>query len=251
VGVSLAPVAVELAGVRHAYVEAGTGRRVEALASVDLAVAAGELVALLGPSGCGKSTILHLVAGLFAPDAGEVSAGGSRVRGVGPDRVLVFQDGALFPWLNVFENVAFGLRAQRRPLERVPALLSALGLAGAEQRFPKELSGGMRQRVALARALAADPAVLLLDEPFGALDALSREQLQDVLESVWQRDRKTALLVTHSVEEAVRLADRVVVLSERPATVRAVYEVDAPRPRDVTELGALRREIGARVRSRD
>ncbi|MDP2316837.1 MAG: ABC transporter ATP-binding protein [Pseudomonadota bacterium] len=241
--------AVALAGVRHAYTEAGTGRRVEALAGLDLNVAAGELVAIVGPSGCGKTTILHLVAGLLKPDAGSVTCGGAPVDGIGTDRVLVFQDGALFPWLTVAENVSFGPRARGEGTGRTAELLAALGLDGAADRYPKELSGGMRQRVALARALAVDPAVLLLDEPFGALDALSRERLQDVLEAAWLRDRKTMLLVTHSVEEAVRLADRVIVVSPRPAAVRADVRVDAPRPRDVTALGEIRRTIAQMVRT--
>ncbi|MES2641392.1 MAG: ABC transporter ATP-binding protein [Myxococcota bacterium] len=239
---------VQLVGVRHAFVEAGTGRRVEALAGVHLTVAAGECVALIGPSGCGKTTILHLVAGMLRPDGGSVTCGGVPVTAIGTDRVLVFQDGALFPWLTVAENVSFGPRAQGRDVTPAFALFDALGLGGTEDRFPKELSGGMRQRVALARALAVDPEVLLLDEPFGALDALSRERLQDVLEAVWMRDRKTMILVTHSVEEAVRLADRVVVMGPRPASVRAEFVVDAPRPRDVTALGDLRRAIGRMVR---
>ena len=167
--------------------------------------------------------------------------------GIGTDRVLVFQDGALFPWLTVRENVAFGPKVQRREVD-VEGLLGRLGLSGAGDRYPKELSGGMRQRVALARALAVSPEVLLLDEPFGALDALSREGLQDVLEDAWMAANTTAILVTHSVEEAVRLADRVVVLGPRPTRIRDVYTVDAPRPRDVTRLGELRRAIGARVR---
>jgi ABC-type nitrate/sulfonate/bicarbonate transport system ATPase subunit len=238
---------VALLGVHHGYAEAGTGRRVEVVAGVDLVVGAGEMVALLGPSGCGKSTILHLVAGLFTPDRGEVRCGGAPVSGIGTDRVLVFQDGALFPWLTVRENVAFGPKVQRREVD-VEGLLGRLGLSGAGDRYPKELSGGMRQRVALARALAVSPEVLLLDEPFGALDALSREGLQDVLEDAWMAANTTAILVTHSVEEAVRLADRVVVLGPRPTRIRDVYTVDAPRPRDVTRLGELRRAIGARVR---
>lgn len=233
---------VVLRGVSHAYREAGTGRAVPALDGVSLDIAAGELVALLGPSGCGKTTILHLVAGIFRPDTGEVRCGGRPIERIGPDRVLVFQDGALFPWLTVAENIAFGARG--RP---VGPLVDALGLSGAERRYPKELSGGMRQRVALARALAAEPDVLLLDEPFAALDAISREQLQDVLLDVWSTRRTTALLVTHSVDEALRLADRVVVLSARPAQVREIVRVDVPRPRDPAALVALGQRLRALI----
>lgn len=234
--------AVRFEGVHHGYVEAGTGRRVEAVAGVTLEVAAGELVALVGPSGCGKSTLLHLLAGRMRPDGGEVRCDGAPVRTVGPERLLVFQDGALFPWLNVEQNVAFGAT------EPVGPWVRALGLVGAEKRYPSELSGGMRQRVALARALAAAPQVLLLDEPFGALDAISRETLQDVFEQTWLAARPTTLLVTHSVDEALRLADRVVVLGPRPTRVREILVVDARRPRDVASLGGLRTRIRALLR---
>jgi ABC-type nitrate/sulfonate/bicarbonate transport system ATPase subunit len=229
---------VSLRGVHLRHVEAGTGREVPAVAGLDLEVAPGELVALLGPSGCGKTTILQLVAGMLRPDAGEVACGGAPVRTVGPERVLVFQDGALFPWLDVAANIAFGARG--RP---IAGLVAALGLRGAEARYPKELSGGMRQRVALARALAAEPEVLLLDEPFGALDALAREQLQGVLLEVWAARRPTMLLVTHSVDEALALADRVVVLEPRPTRVREIVPVPQPRPRDPAEVLGLARHL--------
>ncbi len=245
---TLTPTGITLRGITHAYTEAHSGRRVSAVDSVDLDVAPGELLALLGPSGCGKSTLLRMVAGMLRPDRGEVLTDGRPVGEVGPERVLVFQDGHLFPWLTVRDNVAFGPRALGRALDGVDALLGRLGLADAGDRFPKELSGGMRQRAALARALAVRPKVLLLDEPFGALDALSRETLQEELEALWLRERVTVLLVTHSVDEALRLADRVVVLSPRPARVRGVYVVDAPRPRDPQGTGALRREIAALLR---
>lgn len=241
--------AIRLAGVHKAFREARGGAKVDALVGFDLDVAAGEFVAVVGPSGSGKTTVLRLVAGFDTPDAGVVEVGGAPVRGIAPDRVLVAQDAGLFPWLTVAENVGFGLEAAGRPNpDLVAALVAALGLAGTERRYPKELSGGMKQRVALARALAVEPAVLLLDEPFAALDALSRERLQDVLENAWLAARPTVILVTHSVDEAIRLADRVVVVSARPARVRTEVPVTAARPRDVAALGGLRRGLGLLVR---
>lgn len=231
---------IRLRGVRHRYQEASSGRDVLALDGVDLDVAEGETVALIGPSGCGKSTLLHLVAGMFPPSAGELSCGGQPVRGVGTDRVLVFQDGALFPWMTVADNIAFGARgASPSPWIR------ELGLEGAERRWPRELSGGMRQRVALARALAARPTVLLLDEPFGALDALAREQMWELLASTRARHPCTTLLVTHSVDEALALADRVVVLGPRPARVELLLPVPPAEGRP-----AARREVLARLTGR-
>lgn len=243
---------IRLEGVHKAYTESRGGGRVAALDGFDLEVASGSFVAILGPSGSGKTTVLKLIAGFETADAGRVEAGGAPITGISPRRVLVAQDAALFPWLSVADNIAFGLRAQRRPAAevttRVAALVEALGLAGAERRLPAELSGGMKQRVALARALAVEPDALLLDEPFAALDALARERLQDVLEAAWLGARPTVVLVTHAVDEALRLADRVVVVGPRPARVRLDVAVDAPRPRDVSTLGALRRQLADAVR---
>ncbi len=211
---------------------------VVALDGIDLDVAAGSLVAVLGPSGCGKSTLLHVVAGFVAPTAGAVVVDGTAVRGPDRQRGVVFQDAALFPWRTVLGNVEFGLlgvpRRERR--DRARQMLELVRLDGVERRHPRALSGGMRQRVALARALAPEPAVLLMDEPFGALDALTRAQLQDELIGVWTRTGQTIVFVTHAVDEALYLADEVVVLSARPATVRARVAVDLPRPRRREEL---------------
>lgn len=240
---------IQLRGVHKAWRESKTGVAVPALVGFELEVARGEFVAILGPSGSGKSTLLRLIAGFDQADAGSVAVGGAPVTDISPSRVLVAQDPALFGWLTVEENVAFGPSARGEPAPAlVAALVEALGLAGAERRYPKELSGGMRQRVALARALAVQPEVLLLDEPFAALDALSRERLQDVLESAWLAAGNTVVLVTHSVDEALRLADRVLVVTERPARLRTSVVVDRPRPRDVAALADLRRAVGAAVR---
>jgi NitT/TauT family transport system ATP-binding protein len=211
-----------------------------ALAEVSLSVAAGEFVAILGPSGCGKSTLLYIVGGFIAPTRGRVTVAGKPVTGPGPDRGPVFQEFALFPWQTVLGNVMYGLReqgvAKREAESKARALLARVNLTGYERFYPKELSGGMKQRVAIARTLAYAPSILLMDEPFGALDAHTRTLLQRELLDIWERDRKTVLFVTHSVEEAVFLAERVVVLTRAPGRIKASMAIDLPRPRRRTEL---------------
>lgn len=209
--------------------------RIPVLARLDLEVAAGEVVCLLGPSGCGKSTLLRVFAGLEPLDGGVAHFGGEEIRGPDPRRALVFQDFALFPWLSVAENVAFGPRALGRTEgleQRVTALLELIGLAGFASAAPRSLSGGMAQRVALARALANVPEVLLLDEPLGALDVQTRLELQDAVARIVHASGVTALVVTHDFDEAVVLADRVIVLGRRPAHVVREIAVTLPRPRD-------------------
>jgi len=205
-----------------------------ALRGIDLSVADGEIVAVVGGSGCGKSTLLRLIAGLDAPTHGSVQVDGVAVDGPHPAIGVMFQEPRLFPWLSVGENVGFGIRhrprAQRATL--IETELARVGLAGLAGRLPRELSGGMAQRVALARALVASPRVLLLDEPFSALDALTRATLQDQLARLWSDGRPTLVLVTHDIEEALVLADRVIVLRPRPGRIDAVIAVDLARPRD-------------------
>ncbi len=221
---------------------------VVALADLALTIAPNEFVALLGPSGCGKSTFLNLVAGFERPTHGTLLLDGRVIEGPGPDRGMVFQEPALFPWLTVFDNVAFGLRNRGAPKSEVRATveryLGLVDLAGAERRYPRELSGGMRQRVALAQVLANEPEVLLMDEPFGALDAITRYDLQRELRRVWRQAPRTVVFVTHSVDEALYLADRVVVMSPRPGRVLDVLSVGLPHPRDLAAdtFNALRRE---------
>jgi ABC-type nitrate/sulfonate/bicarbonate transport system ATPase subunit len=239
-------VAIDLQGVRHAFDLAGSSLPV--LDSIDLSVAAGEFVALLGPSGCGKSTLLRLVSGLEQPSAGEIFADGAAVDKPDPSRILVFQDPTLFPWATVWRNVATGLDARGvlgEHRSRVDAAIDLVGLSAFAQAYPHQLSGGMAQRAALARALVNDPALLLLDEPLGKLDSLTRLSLQAELVALWQKAGFTALLVTHDVEEALLLASRVIVLSERPARIRAEFRFDKayPRHRDHPDLIALRRQI--------
>ena len=211
-----------------------------ALSDISLDVAAGEFVSVLGPSGCGKSTLLYIVGGFVTPSAGAVRVKGSAVTGPGPDRGPVFQEFALFPWKNVLGNVMYGLIEQgvaRREAEaRAQALIELVHLKGYENFYPKELSGGMKQRVAIARTLAYGPSILLMDEPFGALDAHTRTGLQNELLDIWERDRKTVLFVTHSVEEAVFLSDRVVVMTRSPGRIKQIVDIDLPRPRRRAEL---------------
>ena len=220
---------------------------VAVLGGVDLDVLPGEIIALVGPSGCGKSTLLRLVAGLDTQFEGSVSVGGAALRGPSQAVGLVFQEPRLFPWLNVADNVAFGLPERRSPAARatVAETLEVVGLTDFAQALPKHLSGGMAQRVALARALVTEPQVLLMDEPFSALDAFTRMRLQDHLLAAWQRYAPTLLLVTHDLDEAVYLADRVVLLTERPATIQRIHAVAAPRPRERGDLALawLRSEL--------
>lgn len=218
---------MELRQVTFEY-RSGT-RRVRALEDVSLEIAPGEFVCVLGPSGCGKSTLLRIVAGLLQPTAGLVLVGGEMIRGPGAQRGIVLQQPTLYPWLNVYDNVALGPRlrglAKQDVDEVVRRYLERVGLWEFRFYRPYELSGGMQQRVAIARALVNDPAVVLMDEPFGALDALTRERMQDLVLEIWRESRKTILLVTHSVEEAIFLGTRVVVLSARPGRVIAEREV--------------------------
>ena len=224
------------------------GSRLPVLASVNLKVEPGEFVALLGPSGCGKSTLLRLVAGLEAPSSGVILADGAPIARPDPSRILVFQDPTLFPWATVEANVATGLEARgvlKAQRARVADALALTELTAFARAYPHQLSGGMAQRAALARALVNDPRLLLLDEPLGKLDSLTRLTLQEELVKLWRRRGFTALLVTHDVEEALLLAGRVIVLSDRPARIKAEFTVDKsyPRHRDDPDIVALRREV--------
>jgi NitT/TauT family transport system ATP-binding protein len=223
-----------LRGVGKGYVQS-SGERVEAVANVSLDIAPGEFVCLIGPSGCGKSTLLNMIAGLDRPDAGEVLMDGAPVTGPGPDRAVLFQEPALFPWMSVVENVGFALgfvgTPKRERREQAMFWLEKVHLSAFANAQPHELSPGMRQRAALARSLVCQPEVLLADEPFGALDAQSREVLQHELQTVWLETRNTFVFVTHNVREAVFLADRVVLMSARPGSFLAEHRISSPRPR--------------------
>ena len=228
-------------------------RELVALKDINLEIPRGQFTCLLGPSGCGKSTLLNAVAGFAPPTSGTIYADGKLVTAPGPERGMVFQEYALFPWMTVEDNIGFGLeiKGMARPeiRQRVDALLKMLSLSDFKARFPKDLSGGMRQRVAIARVLALDSPIMLMDEPFGALDALTRRNLQDELLRIWAELKKTILFVTHSIEEAIYLADRIVVMTYRPGTVKRDIIVDLPRERDPAspEFNALKRELGQLV----
>jgi NitT/TauT family transport system ATP-binding protein len=243
---------LEIRGVSKSF--QGKSGALTALESINLDVAAGEFVCLLGPSGCGKSTLLNIIAGLDQPTFGQVHMDGRLVEQTGTDRVMIFQNAALFPWLNVMDNVEFGLRmggmAKKERQATARRFLRMVNLSDFEQAFIHELSGGMRQRVALARALALDPDVLLMDEPFGALDAQTRDILHDELQTIWSSTRKTVLFVTHNVREAVVLGDRVVVFSARPGRIKKEFEVNLPRPRQIESYAVvdLAREVMAVLR---
>ena len=227
--------------------------RVEALHKVDLIVGKGEFVCLIGASGCGKSTLLRIVAGFEAPTSGDVRVYDAPITGPGSDRGMVFQDYALFPWMTVRENVAFGPKQKglRDARDIADRYLDMVGLSKFADRYPYQLSGGMKQRVAIARVLANEASLLLMDEPFGALDALTREQLQDELLEIWSRTKVTILFVTHSVEEATLLADRVVVMTAGPGRIESDNLIRLSRPRDVSspEFNAVRRDVARRLTS--
>lgn len=231
----------------------GRDGEVAALQNINLEIPSGQFVCLLGPSGCGKSTLLNAIGGFSLASSGEVEVHGQRVTAPGPDRGMVFQEYALFPWMTVAENITFGLRIKKTPdteiRKKLDELLKMLKLTEFRDRFPKDLSGGMRQRVAIARVLALDPPIMLMDEPFGALDALTRRSLQDELLKIWQGSQKTIIFVTHSMEESIYLADRIVVMTYRPGTIKKDIAVSMPHPRDPSsmEFNKLKAEISRLV----
>ena len=230
-----APEFLSIRGVSRSFPATGGGAPTVALQATDLAVAENDFITILGPSGCGKSTLLRIVAGLDRQTSGEVLLEGRRIAGPGAERGMVFQSYTLFPWLPVLDNVCFGLRERGLPraqqLEIAGAFLDKVGLRGFENHFPKQLSGGMQQRVAIARALAFQPAILLMDEPFGALDEMTRERLNAEVLKVWAQTGTTVIFVTHSIPEAVFLSTRVVVMSARPGRISEVIDIDLPQPR--------------------
>ena len=241
---------IEIRGVHKEFVKGE--RRVVALQDIDLTVAEREFVAILGPSGCGKSTLLNMVAGFDLPTQGSVKVAREEIIAPAPSRGVVFQEPALFPWLTVMDNVVFGPKTvgQRAADYRARAaqIIEQIGLSGFEASYPAELSGGMRQRVGIARVLIMEPKVLLMDEPFGSLDAQTRTLMQELLLSLWERHQQTVLFITHDIEEAVLLADRVCVMTARPGRIKKSIEVPMPRPRSIEsttspEFNALRREV--------
>jgi NitT/TauT family transport system ATP-binding protein len=225
---------VELRGITMTFpTDSGA---IEVLTKVDLDVREGEFVCILGPSGCGKSTLLNIVGGFLKPTSGEARIDGELVTGPDPRRIFVFQERGVFPWLTVEGNIGFGLFAlpEDERQRRVAHYVKLVGLTGFENAYPQELSGGMKQRVEVARALAVNPDVLYLDEPFGALDSITRLVMRGELLRIWQAEKKTILFVTHDIEESVQLADRVVVMSNRPARIRRIVEIDIAHPRDIS-----------------
>lgn len=226
---------IHVDNITVAYPQAGSSRQLIALWRLSLRIAEGEFVTVVGPSGCGKTTLLNSIAGLVHPVEGKVLVGGQPVASPGPDRAVVFQDYALFPWRTVWNNIKYGLEEQPRLRKeadrRIDAVIRLVGLAGFEPTYPRELSGGMRQRVGLARALVAEPRILLMDEPFAAVDAMTREVMEGELERIVAQSGKTVLFITHSIDEAIQLGDRVVVATSRPGRIKAILPVSLRRPR--------------------
>ena len=258
--VSLEPCVSELVIDNVSRIFPGARRRAPTLAlePTNLTIPDNDFVTIIGPSGCGKSTLLRLVAGLDQPTTGRILLNGIPVSEPGPDRGMVFQSYTLFPWLTVADNIAFGLREKGTPAHRRMAIvrewLVRIDLVSFEHHYPKQLSGGMQQRTAIARALANDPAILLLDEPFGALDNQTRALMQELLLDIWERERKTVLFVTHDIEEAIFLASRVVVMTARPGRIRADVRIDLPHPRRYTiktspEFSALKARLTEEIRA--
>ncbi len=228
---------LSIQGVSRTFVSS-KGQSTQALLPVDFQVQENDFVTILGPSGCGKSTMLRIVAGLDYPTSGRVLLDGRPVEGPGAERGMVFQSYTLFPWLTIEQNIRFGLRERGMPeaqqKERAAYFIAKVGLRGFEQHFPKQLSGGMQQRTAIARALANDPKILLMDEPFGALDNQTRVLMQELLLGIWEAERKTVLFVTHDIDEAIFMANRVAVFSARPGRIKTEIAVDLPHPRHYT-----------------
>jgi NitT/TauT family transport system ATP-binding protein len=245
---------IHVGKLNKSYVSARTGRSLTALEGIDLNVRDGEFLCIVGPSGCGKTTLLQVLAGLEPASSGSIMLDDRPIEGPGADRGMVFQGYALFPWRTVLENIGFGLEikglSRRERYTIAKRYAHMVGLAGFEAAYPNELSGGMKQRVGIARALANAPEVLLMDEPFGSLDAQTREIMQRELLEIWRAARRTIVFVTHSVQEAVFLADRIVVMTARPGRIKALIEVDLSHPRDVTtpEFGRLMRPVYAALK---
>lgn len=238
---------LEVKGVHKIFL--ADGKEMEALHDINLSIRENEFVCFIGPSGCGKTTLLRIIAGLEEPTCGTVSLAGEQIKGPAPERGMVFQEYSLFPWRTVLNNVAFGLELKGVPSDernaRAMQYLKMVGLERFETRYPHELSGGMKQRVAIARALVNDPRALLMDEPFGALDAQTRNVMQSELLRIWEEEKKTVVFVTHSVDEAIYLADRIVIMSARPGRIKDIIEIDLPRPRNRTspEVNLIRDRI--------
>jgi len=234
----VAQIKLQATGLRHEYYQPRTGGRLLALDNIDLHVDDGEFVTIVGPSGCGKTTFINLCDGLLKPTAGKIDIDGKTVTGPGTDRGMVFQDSCLMPWRTVFKNVIFGLECQgldnAEGQERARKFIELVGLQGFEDHYPHELSGGMQQRCNLARALTVDPKILIMDEPFAALDAQTREIMQKELLRIWSEAKKTVLFITHQINEAIYLADRVIIFGARPGRVKQTLKIDLPRPRDLS-----------------